>query len=192
MQQTPSLSVVIVTGPPGTGKSALAARLVPRFDLIPLEKDVLKEAAYDALGRNPGPAQRPGSRALSDLSFALLFALARQIGRPGARLLLEGNFRPAEHEPALRALGSGVVPLRFAQILCRCEEALRVTRLAARAGAAHRHAAHDDARGGAPADARSGAGMLDLPGERLIYDSGAADPDRAFEVLCGSLARWFD
>lgn len=170
----------------------LAERLVARFDLTPLEKDLLKESAWDAIGRFAAGGARPSSRELSDLSFALMFALARRIGRPGARLLLEGNFRPGEHEPALRALGSGASDVRFAQVLCRCDEPLRRARLAARAGAAHRHPVHDDARGHVPAEARSGAGLLDLPGERLIYDSGAGDPAHAFETLCGALGRWFD
>jgi predicted kinase len=192
MQHTPYLTVVIVTGPPGTGKTALAQRLTARFGLIPLEKDLLKETAWDAFGRVGSEATRPASRVLSDLSFALLFALARRIGRPGARLLLEGNFRPGEHEPALRALATGAAPVRFAQILCHCDEPLRLARLAARAAAADRHPAHDDARGRATAGARSAAGLLDVPGERLNYDSGAGDPTRAFEALCGSLARWLD
>lgn len=184
--------MVIVTGPPGAGKSVLAERLVARFDLLLLEKDLFKETAYDALGRIAAADPRPSSRALSDLSFALLFALARRLGRPGARLLLEGNFRPGEHEAALHALGADRTPLRFAQILCRCDEPLRRARLAARAGASGRHPVHDDARGQVPADGRSAAGWLDLPGERLIYDSGAGDPALAFEALSGALARWFD
>ncbi len=82
------------------------------------------------------------------------------------------------------------MPSRFAQILCHCDETLRRARLAAREGATDRHRVHDDARGRVVVEARPDAGPLDLPGERLDYDSGAAEPARALEALCSALARW--
>jgi predicted kinase len=192
MQHAPSVAVVIVTGLPGTGKTVLAERLAARFGFLVLEKDLIKETAWDTFARSESGGNMPASRVLSDLSFALLFALARRLAQPGRRLLLEGNFRPGEHEPALHALAAGAVAVRFAQILCQCDETLRRARLGARAGAADRHPAHEDAQGRVAADTRSGAGLLDLPGERLDYDSGAAEPVRAFEALCEALGRWLD
>lgn len=186
------ISIVIVTGPPATGKSTLAQRLIRRFDLIPLEKDLIKETLHDALVGVAAEDLRVTSAMLSDASFALMFALARRLSRPGVRLMLEGNFRPGEHEPALRALGATEAPVRFAQVLCRCDETLRRARLGARTASAQRHPVHDDAWGRVPAGARSTAGMLDLPGDRLIYDSGSADASHRFEELCSRLARWFD
>jgi predicted kinase len=50
-----------------------------------------------------GAVDRPASRRLSDASFAVMFAVARDCLHAGTDVILEGNFRSGEHEAALSA-----------------------------------------------------------------------------------------
>lgn len=171
--------LVIVTGLPATGKSLLAGELSRSLGLPLLAKDALKEPLFDALGA--GDAAH--SRRLSDASFALQFLLASELLATGRDLLLEGNFRPGEHEQALRPmLAAGV---RVAQVLCGVDERLRQARLQGRQAEGSRHPGHRDAFQPPPAQAE---GFLDLPGPRWRHRGGAPRRDR--RELAQALASW--
>jgi predicted kinase len=162
--------VIVVTGLPGAGKSTLAHELAGRYRLPVLAKDFIKEPLLDVLGA----ADAAASRRLSDASFAVMFRLAAEWVRAGHSFILEGNFRPGEHEePLLEALAS---PL-LAQVLCRVPEAERRARLAARENDAARHAGHRfGERAGAAGNAIGripGDAFLELPSERLVHEPGA-------------------
>jgi hypothetical protein len=102
---------------------------------------------------------------LSDASFAVLFVIARELVSARAGFVLEGNFRPGEHEvPLQNALGSSEIQL--AQVLCRVPEPERLARLQARASDLSRHAGH---RFGESAASTSDA-FLDLPSLRIVHD----------------------
>src|SRR5215831_11909617 len=90
--------VIVVTGLPGVGKSTLARELAGRYRMPMLAKDFIKEPLLDVLGAQDAAA----SRRLSDASFAALFRLAAEWVRGGHGFILEGNFRPGEHEGPLR------------------------------------------------------------------------------------------
>src|SRR5690349_7421308 len=86
--------VILITGLPATGKTTLARTVAARYGLPLVAKDLIKEPLLDVLGASDA-AQ---SRRLSDASFAILFAIARELHAAGVDMLLEGNFRPGEHE----------------------------------------------------------------------------------------------
>jgi predicted ATPase len=46
-------TLVLVTGPPGSGKTTLAVPLARRLELPLIAKDTIKEALFDALGTGP-------------------------------------------------------------------------------------------------------------------------------------------
>src|SRR5580658_4271475 len=125
----PARGVFLVTGLPATGKTTLAQALARALQVPLLSKDAIKEPLLDALGA----PDRAASRVLSDVSFAVLFALAQeQLAATGA-VVLEGNFRPGEHERAVRQLLARQGPTSCTQVLCRVPEPLRQQRLQARA-----------------------------------------------------------
>ncbi len=156
------MRVLLITGLAGSGKSTLARRLARRYNTLLLSKDDIKEPLLDVLGA--GDAEH--SRLLSTASFAVLFAIARRHLVAGVDLILEGNFRPGEHEKFLRSVpGAHIV-----QVLCRTSDAARLARLAER----ERHAGHGDAAPAVRADRTSDA-FLDLPGERLTLDGETID-----------------
>ena len=153
--------IIVVTGLPGTGKTTFARTIGERFLMPVLRKDAIKEPLLDVLGAHDAVA----SRRLSDASFAALFALARELFASRMCMVLEGNFRPGEHEPPLRnAIGSGAI----AQILCTVDEPERLARLSKRDGDPARHPGHRDREQlSTPANA-TGNTFLDLPGERFV------------------------
>ena len=175
--QTPHL--ILVTGLPATGKSTLARELARLLQAPLIGKDMIKEPLFDVLGARD--AQH--SRQLSTASFAVQFAVARELLARGVSVILEGNFRPGEHERwVLEALPSDSAPATaILQVLCRVEEAERIERLQRRATDPGRHAGHRDALREAPADA---GGFLQVPGRRIELDTGRGA--RSFDDLAAS------
>jgi predicted kinase len=154
--------LLLVTGPPASGKSTLAQQLGPALHLPVIAKDTVKEPLFATL-----PAV--SSRALSDAAFAVMFAVARELLADDVSALLEGNFR-AEHAASLQATFPPGVPAHIVQVLCSAPLEVRQARLAARAHDPQRHPAHADAAHDAQQD---GEQFLDLPGARFVSRSSA-------------------
>ena len=144
--------LILITGMPGTGKSTLAGSLARHLGVPLICKDTIKEPLLDAVGA----ADRAESRRLSDASFAVMFALARDCLRAGTDLILEGNFRVGAHESSLSALindanatdrndDGSANGVSVTQLLCRAPEHVRIARLKARSSDPSRHPGHRDA-----------------------------------------------
>jgi predicted kinase len=159
----PYMPVILITGLPGTGKTTLARIIAARYRLPLLAKDLIKEPLLDAFGA--GDASQ--SRHLSTLSFNIQFEIARELYAAGSPMLLEGNFRPGEHE---KPLGDACPGTDFCQVLCRLDETERLARLARRQSDPARHAGHRDHALAAAAPAVRGDEFLELPGVRLVHD----------------------
>ena len=155
--------LLIITGLPGTGKTTLAREMALRHGLPLICKDTIKEPLLDMLG------SKAASRELSNISFAIMFALARELLAGGRSLILEGNLRAGEHEAALLA-ALPASPPELIQVLCRVEESERRRRLLERASSGSRHPGHRDAQQLEPVAACDS--FLELPGERLTYRVG--------------------
>jgi predicted kinase len=174
--------LLLITGPPASGKTRLARALATRYGCGLCSKDQIKESLFDVLGTGDAA----WSRRLSDASFALLFIWVPQLLAAHGLVLLEGNFRVGEHDAPLRALlersGTGAV-----QVLCLAQPATRAARLAARAADPGRHRGHRDLN--VDVSTAGGADFLDLPGARLRFNS-EADWHGELAACCTELDRW--
>jgi predicted kinase len=112
---------VVVSGPPGSGKTTLATALAPALGLPLIAKDTIKEALMTVLPV-PGVAT---SRTIGTASVAALFAVAAQA--PGA--VLESVWHRSRSLADL-----GALPGEIVEVFCRCDPAVAAQRYARRAG----------------------------------------------------------
>jgi predicted kinase len=155
--------LLIITGLPGTGKTLLARELAKRHVVPLICKDTIKEPLMDMLG------SQVSSRELSNISFAVMFSLAKDLLAVRESLILEGNFRAGEHEQALLA-ALPAEPPSLVQVLCNADEQVRRATLLQRASDARRHSGHRDAHQLDPVPACDS--FLELPGGRVSYRVG--------------------
>lgn len=166
----PNVSVILVTGLPGAGKTTLARELASRYRMALIAKDFIKEPLLDVLGARDAAH----SRVLSDASFASLFRVARELRLCGVSCLLEGNFRAGEHDAAFRdAVGAA----RVAQVLCRVSESERAERLRTRAKDPSRHPGHHVGEQlSVDAPPPHGDSFLDVASTRFIHAGADGQP----------------
>ena len=170
--------VVVISGPPCSGKSRLAGRLAGRTGWPCLAKDPFKEVLFDSLGTGDAT----WSARLSQAAFELLFVAADAVLATGQDLLLEGNFRAPEHGERLGRLVAGRA--RLVEVACQADPGLLVSRHAARAADGSRHPGHLDAlRPWDPSALVRYAPLGIKPG--FVFDSGS---DLGDEPLFDALA----
>ncbi len=82
--------LIVVTGPPGAGKTTIAATLRERLGLPLIAKDTLKEALGEALEI---AGDRHASQRLGVATFQVQFGIVRELLVSGVSVIAEGNFR---------------------------------------------------------------------------------------------------
>lgn len=155
--------LVVVTGPPATGKTTVARELAARLRLPLIAKDTIKESLFDSLGTG----DLDWSRQLGEATYAAMVALAAESVSAGAGVVLEANFIRGDEPHDLAAL-----PACFVQVHCSAPLEVVLERYASR----ERHSGHgDDERIEAVRQAvESGRhDPLDLPGETIRLDTSS-------------------
>jgi predicted kinase len=160
--------LVVVTGPPASGKTSAAETLAERLQLAVLSKDVFKETLYEEFGAGEDLEER-----IERAALALLFAVAGIQLDAGVSLLLESNFDTRLDVAHFRRL-SDQHGVRLVQVHIGGDTERLVEKFARRAASSDRHPGHGDE----PADAdelraKIDAGLwepLDLPGDLIEAD----------------------
>ncbi len=126
-------AVVLITGPPGSGKTTLAGNLADRLNLPVLAKDRIKETLFDAL-------DDARTDVLGRASFQLLMQLVGDFAGGSGAFVVENAFRTADG-PALRQRLAGADVLH---IHCDATHATLCARVHRRAVQGERHPSHAD------------------------------------------------
>lgn len=131
--------LLIVTGPPGTGKTALATALGTRLGVPVLHRDALKERLFDTLGTG----DRAWSRRLGGASYALMWHALELLLMTGQRVMLECNVAGERDAATIREL-TGRYGYQTLQLLCETEPSVLIGRLRQRTMSGERHTGHAD------------------------------------------------
>jgi predicted kinase len=129
--------LVLVSGPPASGKTTVARPLAERLGFALLTKDDIKEALYFALDGSPGDLEF--SRRIGAAAMEVLWSLAPHC----PAVVLEANFRTkSRHEREKVAALLAKPGTQMVEVYCRIprEEASR--RFAQRARHERHHPAH--------------------------------------------------
>lgn len=93
---------MIFTGPPASGKSALAEQVAAELPWPLFTKDEFKESLADVFEVD----SLEWSHRLGSASFVLLFEIARKLLAGGVTLMIEGNFEGERTEAELTELAA--------------------------------------------------------------------------------------
>jgi predicted kinase len=131
--------VLIVSGPPCTGKTTLARRLAASFALPVMTKDTIKESLFETLGVQ----DRAWSKRLGGASMELLYVYVGSQLAAGRSCIVEGNFIAAYGTPAFRRLQERYTFLPI-QVNCVADPAVLAARFRERSLSDERHPGHQD------------------------------------------------
>jgi predicted kinase len=155
------IPIVIVGGPPASGKTKLASRLAEDLSLPLISKDGIKEALFDAFGTR----DRTWSQQLGRGAFAVIYHLLEAELAAGRSTLVEGNFRADDRSREFERLAKR---FEFAPLQIHCRAPVDVLYARYQRRVADRHVGHADA-------------------ERLGEIREFLDPDRYLLRLPGTL-----
>jgi len=131
--------VIIVSGPPGTGKTTLARTVAEAFSLPFFNKDGIKELLFDSLGWS----DREWSKRLGGATYVLLWDIVERMLVARASFVVESNFTTALHSEQFIALRDRHPFVPF-QINCTADGDVLYERFKERAESGERHPGHTD------------------------------------------------
>jgi glucokinase len=130
--------LIVVNGPPASGKSTLGEQIAAGLGVPYISKDLIKEEMYDSLGK----LERVITRKLGETSMRVMYIVATQILESGTGVVIEANFYRGVSEEDL----SRLIAISDA-VMVHCDappEELK-ERYVERAQSGERHPVHNNA-----------------------------------------------
>lgn len=125
--------LILITGVPASGKSALANALSKELRYTVLIKDIIKEALFDSLGCD----NRKRSRELGAAAMDIIFKQAEYLLDNGLSCIIENTFKPEYHNERIEKLKQKT-GCTILQILCKGDGEVLFERYKKRAPLRHK------------------------------------------------------
>ncbi len=158
--------LVVITGPPGTGKTSLSKRLAADLDLALLNRDTLKELLFDTLGWD----DLAWSRRAGGASYELLYHVLGLLMHTRTACIVESNFQREQASAKLAALVERY-SYTVVQVCCTTEADVLRARINHRATSGERHPGHVDYPLPEDEPLRGRWEPLELPGSVIELDT---------------------
>ena len=135
----PKISLIVITGLPGTGKTTLGKKLAEEFHLPFICKDDIKEILFDGLGWQ----DREWSQKIGGSSYDLLYYITESLLKAEKSLIIETNFNPKFANRKILDLKEkyNFLPV---QVRCIADGEILFERFKKRANSEERHPGHVD------------------------------------------------
>ncbi len=178
--------LVLISGPPGAGKTTLGAKIAREPGVPFLNKDGIKETLFDTLGAQ----DRAWSRQLGIASTALLFHVMERQLAAGQSLVAESAFHTQFDAPRLRRLQAGY-RFQTVEVHCAAQIDVLLARFAHRAQSAERHPGHGEQAQTQAEELRANLergvyGLLSAESEALLVDTtdfAGIDEQRLMQII---------
>lgn len=131
--------ILIISGPPCTGKTILGKKIAEKFNLPFISRDDIKESLFDDLGWS----DREWSRKLGMASYSVLYYFIESLLKSNKSFVVESNFKPEFENKNFKELRK---KYKFGslQILCKTEGKVLFERFKKRSESGERHPGHVD------------------------------------------------
>ena len=133
--------LVVITGPPATGKTCLGKLLARKYFLPYFSKDIFKEMMFDRAGDIDWEA----SRFYSKTSIDTLNIITKELLSNQVSHIVEAIFKTESHTPYLQALKNEFA-FDLVQVQLKCEGQVLTRRFKERATSGELHPGHQGLR----------------------------------------------
>ena len=131
------VTLILISGAPGTGKTYLARHLMDALPIVVLEKDAIKETLFEAVGEG----DRELSKKLGGATFALLKMLVESHLKVGQSVVAESTFQPEFDAPWLDRMRESY-EFDVLELHCHTDVDIALSRYAQRIDSEDRHTGH--------------------------------------------------
>ncbi|MEO5929875.1 MAG: AAA family ATPase [Candidatus Kapaibacterium sp.] len=175
------MALIVITGPPCTGKTSLSGMISGRYSIPAFGKDMIKESLADVLN-NGGDIP---SRRLGIAAEELLYVVAEELMRLGGSVIIEGTFKDSYARMPISGLAARHAA-DIIQIQCVADPEILLRRYRLRHG---RHPVHPapDGTEEFERDMRRGRyDPIDIPGIIITHDTtdvAAIDYSAMYNVI---------